>query len=409
MPRPLLPRLATPLTPDTVRPQLRRLIVAQKRESGGPASLIQFLAARGYAAHPADWMPDKGDEWANAVYARWIAWREEGAGSASAGQPAFGMESYDDTPWAERRVALAALRRRDPAGARAIISAKAGSEPAERRLALVEIYADRLEPDDAAVLEEFTKDRSERVATLARRLLARLGRASGDPDLAAELAAQLTVARRGLLRRRAVLTVPPLKTPAQEARRDELFGLVAFADLAAALRIPPTELLAGAPEGGMRQLRPLVENVAATASEEARRVLIASLLEDGEAPLALITPLVARADPEERRRVVALAAPLEINPAFTDLLALAGPALGAASYASLAGSKAWAALLDQIAQPPAAVGLFNVAMLLDQGGACATLKAAVDAGLSSADPRLDALRLNCALPHAAPEEHLQDD
>src|SRR6516225_7919904 len=114
-PRPLLPALALPTLPEAVRPRLRRAMAAQK---GGPSleqPLIDFVTARGYAVHPADWMPSPRDDWAPDLYAPWLDWVR--AENAPVPEAVFALDTYDQWPWAERRVALAALRASDPAAA----------------------------------------------------------------------------------------------------------------------------------------------------------------------------------------------------------------------------------------------------------------------------------------------------
>ena len=86
--------------------------------------------------HPADWMPTPRDDWAPDLYAPWLDWISGEAKSEPKSD--LTAETYDQWSWAERRVELAALRKREPAAARAIIAAKAASEPAERRLKLIE-------------------------------------------------------------------------------------------------------------------------------------------------------------------------------------------------------------------------------------------------------------------------------
>jgi hypothetical protein len=140
-------------------------LAAQRKRPGAEQGIISLLAARGYAAHPADWMPGPNCDWAPEVYAPWVAWAEAARGeAATAGGDVLTVETYDDWPWAERRATLSKLRRDDPAAARHIIAAKADSEPAERRLSLIEIFAHRLEAADAPVLETLRQDRSDRVA-----------------------------------------------------------------------------------------------------------------------------------------------------------------------------------------------------------------------------------------------------
>jgi hypothetical protein len=397
-PRPLLPRLARPPMPEPLRPHLRRLLAAHRKQPGAEQGLIQLLAARGYAAHPADWMPKPDDDWAAPVYAPWLAWTEAAPGVASApvGET-LTVDTYAEWPWTERRLALLDLRRREPAAAGQIIAAKAAAEPAERRLKLVEILVERLEPADAPVLEPLAQDRSERVAALARRLLARLGRGAGDPALARELAAMVAVSTRGLIRRRTQLTVPALKTAAQEARRAELFGAVTFAELAAALDVEEAALTASAPAGEPVRLVPFVQCVATTASDQARRTLMEAMLDDDGAPLALTAQLAVRASPDERRSLLGRALAREESPLFASARVFAGDALGVATSSVLGAARAFRQLLEKQGDPAAVTGFFNVGLLVSQDAAATVIYAAVAAGLSIADPRLDTLRFNAAL------------
>src|SRR4051794_25853329 len=55
--RALLPSLSTPTLPDAHRARFRRLLAPPKNAPSLEHPLIAFVAARGYAAHPADWLP----------------------------------------------------------------------------------------------------------------------------------------------------------------------------------------------------------------------------------------------------------------------------------------------------------------------------------------------------------------
>ncbi len=164
-PRPLLPRLVPPAPPELVRSRLRRLL-ARKGEEGLERRLVLLVTARGFSMHPADWMPSARSDWAPDIYAPWIAWAA--SETAVAPQSSLTPETWGDWPWAERRAALADLRRSDPTSARAILAAKCPGEPAERRLQLLQLWASDLGPADAELLSTFVADRSDRVASLAR-------------------------------------------------------------------------------------------------------------------------------------------------------------------------------------------------------------------------------------------------
>lgn len=411
-PRPLLPVLAVPSPPEAVRPRIRRLLTARRADAAGVRALVLFLAARGFAMHPADWLPRPTDDWAPAFYAPWQAWA--GSEPQTDATEALTAETYQEWPWAARRAGLAAMRRSDGAAVRAIIAARAVGEPAERRLRLLEILEDGLSAEDAPLLESFAGDRSDRVQALVRRLLARLGRVSDAalaPDLsrelAQELAAMVELGRIGLLKRRNQLTFKPLKTAPQEHRRRELLAVVTLAELAAALGVAEAGLVESLPADHARIIGAFATMVVETASTEAWRALFDLTLQDVDAPLELAVTLSRRADATARSAMLAAVLARETAVGFDGSLAVAGEMLGAAGGGPLARSAAYRALLELAATtlsqaagapPPAlATGLANLGLLLDAGAARAVIDAFQAAGLSGADPRLDMLRLNIAL------------
>jgi Family of unknown function (DUF5691) len=415
-PKPLLPRPALPLlTGQDRRGRLRRALAAQKGNAAMERQLITLVAARGLAPHPADWLPAAGDDWVPDAYASWLDWVRNEFGTVETG--AITLDAYEDWPFAARRAALAKLRARDPAAARAIIAAKLAAEPAERRLQLVEILGNALTEADAELLESLDKDRSERVQVLARSLLARLGRtnaADRSRELAKELAAMLTLATTGLLRRRRRLEIVPLKTPAQRLRRHELFGQVGFADLAAALGVAPAQLLEMAPQGTPDEVADFVRLVAATGAEAACVTLADLLIDDASIPITVLAPLASRLPLGERR---ARLAPLfkRDGGALDAVLAFLGPALGEVPFALVRTSGSFAALKDEVeavlrgaeaqqgqANAALEIQLGRLALLVDAAAAAALIEQLTKWGLSPADPKLDLLQLNALVPEISP-------
>lgn len=404
-PRALLPALTAPTPPEAARPRIRRILAARRSEDGGDRSLVLFLAARGYAMHPADWLPRATNDWAPALYAPWLAWAASEIATASA--DALTAETYDSWPWAERRASLVAMRRGDAGGARAIIAARAGAEPAERRLKLLEVLEQGLSADDAPVLETFASDRSDRVQALVRRLLARLGRGAGDPALAQELSAMVELARIGLLKRRTQLKLMPLKTQVQENRRRELLAVVTLAELAKALGVQETALVETLPVGEVWPLNTFATMVEETASAPAWRALFDLALQETDASVDLALILGRRASTDERTAALSGVLARDASAGFQGSLAFAGDALGVAGGRVLPQTPGYRALMellrnapsDDVRTPPPmlAIGLGNLGLLLEPAAAASVLDNCLTAGLSSADPRLDMLHLNIAL------------
>ncbi|WP_158815016.1 DUF5691 domain-containing protein [Methylocapsa sp. S129] len=406
-PRRLLPELAPPTLPEPLRPHLRRLMAKQKGGASIERHWIDFVAARGYVLHPADWLPASRADWAPDGYAPWFDWvRGE---DKPFPPPTFALDTYEQWSWAMRCAALVALRTRDPGAARAIIAAKASSEVAERRAMLIEILDTGLSDQDVECLEAQADDRSERVQVLARLYLARLGRRVDAEALATELADMLEVRKSEAPGGRASLAIDALKTPAQNARRRDLFKLVSLAGLARALRITEEEIVETAPVGAPDGVEAFVQMVAATGSDRACRMLLDQMLDDGAFPLAHARSLGPRLDAEQRR---ALQPRILMRDAemFETTLTLMGRVLGEAALPALLASPGYAALTnaveaargeDETQRRPAdallETMLSRIAFLADAPAAAALLARLTAAGLPAADPRLDPLRFNAAL------------
>jgi hypothetical protein len=411
-PRPLLPRLARPTVPDAVRPRLRRLLGAQKGAAQKAAAslerpVVDLVTARGFALHPADWLPAARDDWAPDLYAPWLDWvRGE---SMPVPAPPFGPETYEQYPWAMRRGALVTLRRADPAAARAIIAARLAAEPAERRLKLLELLEVNLAPDDGDLLESATADRSDRVPALARTFLARLGRAADAEADAAELAAMVEVETRGLLRRRRRLSAGAAKNAAQATRRRELFKTVSLAGLARALGLSELQLVEATPAGADDGIAEFVQMVAATGADAAVRALLQEMLEDDGFPLVQARPLAPRLTPAERRTALPGIIARDTD-GFETTLAMMDRILGEVPLAMLLAAPGYAALEAQAdaalsgdeARRPVAAKLLGamvtrLALLLDAAAAAAMVARLTEWGISPADPLLDLMQCNAAL------------
>lgn len=248
---------------------------------------------------------------------------------------------------------------------------------------------------------------------LARALLARLGRGADTSELATELAAMVELRKVGLIKRRMQLAIKPLKTGAQAARRRELFGLVSLAALASALNGSELQLVESVPEGGPPELSDFVTCAAATGSDAAVSALMEQLLENKEAPVALLRPLAERLEPEDRNTLLPRLVARD-NDMFETTLHIAGGSLGQTPLAALAASPNWAALKSNVktiasgddagrAEAARTLDLLlpRMGLLLDPPGALALIDQVSAWGLSPAEPRLDMLHFNAVLE---PEE-----
>ncbi len=223
-----VPTPKLPLLPEALRPMFRRLMKVSNERAHARA-VIGLMARRGVMAHPFDWLPPKDTEGFPADYGALAAWQ---AGSAPRDEGEILSEAnWDGYLPAERLAAFTAFRGSDPAAARALLATKAPAVPAEERTKLVAALAEGLSPEDQPFLESLGSDRSGKVKTAARRLLARLGVLAPDED-AAELAAFFEV-KKGLLSRTPGIVPRTKLNDVQLSRIRDL------------LEIVPPQLLAG--------------------------------------------------------------------------------------------------------------------------------------------------------------------
>ncbi|MGX9146921.1 DUF5691 domain-containing protein [Mesorhizobium sp. 128a] len=305
--RPPLPRLGLPLLPERLRPLLRAALknAADARRKSRVATLV---ASRGYVLHPMDWMPSASDQNSPDIYAPWIDWQASLEGLKIAPQEQLTVRNWDDFYPAARRSALAEMRRRDPAAARDLIEAKAPGEPAEVRLALIELMHFGLSSEDAPFLKSLATDRSGKVQELAGRLLARLGEHTGDggaDDPVAELAAFIAEGKSGFIRRRTTYTPAKLKSPAQENRRVELFASCYLVDLAARFGRTEADFIEAWQFGvDDKADLSLVRMVAVSGSDATVAQMADALADEGGKPALFLCHLMLRLDSGRKRTLV---------------------------------------------------------------------------------------------------------
>jgi hypothetical protein len=364
---------------------------------------VALTAARGFVAHPLDWMPSAASEVeAPPVYAPWVDWQVEGSGKPASVPDDLTAESWDDFYPAARRLALGDIRRSDPARARALLEARAGAEPAETRLALIELLRVNLSVDDAPYLRGLAGDRSAKVKQLAARLLARIGQAAADGETAAdatELAGFIEQGKAGLLRRRTVYTPRELKSQAQMNRRAELFNACQLIDLAGKFSASEEDFIAGWQFGGKDGAdRGLAIMVVASGSDAAVEKLAERLLATSD--LATLVHLLPRLGDAIRRGFIKA-----VLAGGGSMLALlnAADAVDAGTFGrdELMGSRLYkeirAATAGKNENDRRVFDLGALGFLATASAAEALLADLTAAGLASADPSLALLRLNAAL------------
>lgn len=399
--RPALPRLALPALPEGLRPPFR-VALRQASDARGRMRVARLAAARGFVAHPFDWMPTASDLEAPPVYAPWLDWQAQGGGKIERVLDELKAESWDDFYPAARRIALADIRRSDPAKARALLEAKAGGEAAEARLALIALLRVNPSAADVPYLQSLSGDRSGKVKQLAARLLARIGQAATDGEASAdatELAGFIEQARTGLVRRRIIYMPRELKSQEQMQRRAELFDNCQLIDLAARFGVGEEDFIAGWQLGGKDGADgAFAAMVAASGGDAAVARLAERLLAVSD--LGALLRLLPRLDETARRSFTktALAGGIALLPLLNAADEIEA---GMLDQDELTGSRLYqevrAAIVGRTETDRRVFDLAAFGFLATASAADAIVTDLTAAGLASADPSLALLRFNAAL------------
>ncbi|MDX8509667.1 DUF5691 domain-containing protein [Mesorhizobium captivum] len=302
--RPPLPVLALPMLPDHLRPPLRAAL-KHAADARRKAQVVTLVASRGFVTHPLDWMPS--DQNAPDVYAPWVDWLASAEQERHGSHEKLTTENWTDFYPASRRVALAAMRRSEPAAARLLIEAKALAESAEVRLSLIELVRVGLGPDDAPFLKSLSADRSGKVRELAGRMLAMLGQqGEGGADVpVAELAGFVEEGKAGFIRRRTTYAPAKTKSHAQEQRRAELFELCNLVDLAARFGVTEADFITSWQFGTDNNADMLLSRmVAASGSDAAVAHMADTLTAAGGKPALFVLHLAPRLDSHRQRVLI---------------------------------------------------------------------------------------------------------
>jgi hypothetical protein len=164
------------LMPEAARKALSPILTDKKVDDLIASIVVERCAAASVRLHPFD-LP------AALRLLRTIPQRLQGAekafvvmcdAGASAAKAVDGitLETWHEFPKPERVAFVRAMRRADPAGARALVQETFASDTADMRASLVETFSTGLSSDDSAFLETALGDRAAKVREAASLLLA---------------------------------------------------------------------------------------------------------------------------------------------------------------------------------------------------------------------------------------------
>lgn len=190
-----LPILDLPTLPDTLYQLSERIIEQINAERVYLIKFLELIHNRGYAIHPNVWFPSKAivdedfDFEGNLpdIYLPWHYWQMGEQSVENMTHSDLTLENWHDWYPSVRAGELRQIRQHDPDKALALIAHFAPKESAEKRLRLVGVLSVGLNDNDKEFLLSLHKDRSTKVVSLSKKLLARLGVFDDDDKLAHEL------------------------------------------------------------------------------------------------------------------------------------------------------------------------------------------------------------------------------
>lgn len=395
---PDLPALRLPTMPDRLRPLAARVLA--RSEEWLRTGVLRLVESRGYVVHPGDWMPPRTAD-VPGIYAPWQDWLAGIAGDASAG--ASPEDRWDDLGPAGRRSLLASLRRDDPDAALALIRDKVPTQPAEHRLWMVQSLSSRLTERDRTFLEGLSGDRAPTVRAAASRLLTRLGVATpvpkGEDDPADEVGDFLRIESKGLLKRQRAIAVIRTRGHAHAMRRGAMMAALDARRLATALGVTDVELPGMWPWGS----EPIADRefgalLLGTGGQEVVDAFERAVADGAEVDVLATAEDIERLSPSTVATVMERAYAGEHHLAG---LVSSSPVVGMIDRYE--ASHHWRALHQQLLRQEGvqastgATELLSLGVLVTARAAAEILERLGKAGIPSADPRLDTLRISAAL------------
>lgn len=414
-PYPLLPSLEREVLPVGLQPLARRILAVFGKQMDIASLFVSFLTQRGYVLTPDDalpvlkfWLLTQDCPTAYLPWLNWLNWTQNQTKGYQATQlDALSLENWDDWYPSELAKTLKQLRQTDPQQALDLISEGIKRSQVDTRLKVVNTLSVNLDERDKALLESLTADRSQKVASLAKQLLARLGVFSQDNDstnMATELADGFELKKAVL--KSARLAPKKLKSGKQMAIRTEQLGQVFLPDFAKALGLSMAELITAWQFGDHQPTdnRNLLDNMTATLAEADFAVLVNHLTDyivKNPTDFGLINRLGQRLDKLMRLQVASRL--LKANISFNEIARLADGTLSVEKLEQITQSPYWQSLTDNIQKQIKdsgyiadweAMQLQMLGLLVSQGVAKALFDKLVAMGVPRTDNGLMVLNLN---------------
>jgi hypothetical protein len=397
-----LPALRLPRMGDQAREAFRAVLTYEKPPSNG--SLYDFLRlveARGFCAHPCDWVPDfhyatgAGDH--PALYQPWVDYLSEYGLSPFHEGNTLTPDNFDRWKPKPRAKAFRRMLREDEQAAYDFLLAIQPTKPASARVPLIEAIDadgsfDGILPRQAPILRYFLSDRSAAIRETAANKLAKLGDLDTEQAHARVLAQHMVVQPD-----RVALRVP--RQPNTYAFSTN-FRCTTFDELASALGIGARELAERADLDDLGSGFELL--VVLSANVEARSIVASRMLEEASPDRINYRLFEGVARPLWER---GLRSTFRSNyfSAVGDYLGLASGSLDPAQMRQLLCYEGWEeSVVTELKTGKLPVNksydpLRALALVIDKTAAAEVLERALSLGLTKENPRLTMLKLNLAL------------
>lgn len=390
-----LPKLSLPPMNEAARSAFRAVIDYEKPSANGSLSDHLALAqARGYSAHPGDWMPHielPGQHLP--LYQPWVEWlSENGLTRFHEDANRLTEENWERWKSLPRLRAFARLLRDDQDAAFELLKAVAPSQPASTRLALLGWITAGASfsgnyPRQVPLIRYFLEDRSAKVRAAAAAKLQKMNGLETEEAHAAELAKHLIVTEE-----RVTYRVPP------EPHTYPFWinwHCTTFDALAAALGLSSEELALKS------DIEALGSNfyslVTLTAAVEARSIIASRLLDAGK-PENMSAHLFKGVDRALWER--GLRATFRSN-YWNSVQEFLGPERGTLNESQMRELYAYENLQVTITRDYAENGAYDplrvVALSVNKEAAAQLLGEALSLGMKIDNPRLTTLKFNLAL------------
>jgi len=173
-----MPELGLPFMPPHARDAFRKVLDYERPATNGSVvAILKFAHARGFCAHPCDWVPSSESDWQYPdLYQPWANWLAEENYTWFYDGVRLTAKNWGRWTPTGRAKAFRHLVNVDKIAAYDLLLNVGLTKKDAIRLSLLRKVGERgsfcgLHPSDVAVVARFLDDRSEEVRTLARKLL----------------------------------------------------------------------------------------------------------------------------------------------------------------------------------------------------------------------------------------------